>query len=273
MVYSSAAMAGDWSPESWQAKTALQQPVYPDAARLREVLDELAQLPPLVTSWEIERLKGELAQAARSILRNPGFTATAGVILALGLGLTSYMFGAIDAYFLMPLPFKDPDRLVHVERARVGAPNSSMEVPLHDFLDWREAQKSFTGLAAFYSGTVNLSGDDQVERYNGAFVSANTFELLGIPALIGRGFASGDDAILPAMYPSIDKIASAIAKLPNPVRLEGAEDQWREVPPRQLSVGLVAGKRLVRATGGPEPCDKGRLGRPSDPAGRNASAA
>ena len=65
MVYSSAAMAGEWSPESWQAKTALQQPVYPDAARLGEVLDELAQLPPLVTSWEIERLKGELAQAAR----------------------------------------------------------------------------------------------------------------------------------------------------------------------------------------------------------------
>ncbi|HEY7214069.1 MAG TPA: 3-deoxy-7-phosphoheptulonate synthase class II [Thermoanaerobaculia bacterium] len=55
----------DWSPASWQALPALQQPVYPDAARLAEVLRELASLPPLVTSWEIERLKAQLAEAAR----------------------------------------------------------------------------------------------------------------------------------------------------------------------------------------------------------------
>src|SRR5215510_14410730 len=55
----------EWSPTSWQAKPAQQQPVYPDAARLEEVLGELARLPPLVTSWEIERLKGQLAEAAR----------------------------------------------------------------------------------------------------------------------------------------------------------------------------------------------------------------
>src|SRR6185295_20159983 len=55
----------DWSPASWQAVPALQQPVYPDAARLAEVLRELSSLPPLVTSWEIERLKTQLAEAAR----------------------------------------------------------------------------------------------------------------------------------------------------------------------------------------------------------------
>lgn len=65
MVYSPDGMARDWNPDSWQAKPALQQPVYPDTARLREVLDELAQLPPLVTSWEIERLKSELALASQ----------------------------------------------------------------------------------------------------------------------------------------------------------------------------------------------------------------
>jgi 3-deoxy-7-phosphoheptulonate synthase len=58
-------VALDWSPTSWQTKPALQQPKYPDAARLEEVLRELACLPPLVTSWEIERLKAQLAEAAR----------------------------------------------------------------------------------------------------------------------------------------------------------------------------------------------------------------
>lgn len=55
----------DWSPTSWRTKPALQQPKYPDEARVEEVLRELSRLPPLVTSWEIERLKSQLAEAAR----------------------------------------------------------------------------------------------------------------------------------------------------------------------------------------------------------------
>jgi 3-deoxy-7-phosphoheptulonate synthase len=55
----------DWSPTSWQERPALQQPVYPDAARVEGVLHDLSSLPPLVTSWEIERLKSQLAEAAR----------------------------------------------------------------------------------------------------------------------------------------------------------------------------------------------------------------
>jgi len=55
----------DWSPTSWQKKPALQQPTYPDTARLEQVMGELSRLPPLVTSWEIERLKSQLAEAAQ----------------------------------------------------------------------------------------------------------------------------------------------------------------------------------------------------------------
>jgi 3-deoxy-7-phosphoheptulonate synthase len=55
----------DWSPTSWQDRPALQQPTYPDAERLEAVLRDLAALPPLVTSWEIESLKSQLAEAAR----------------------------------------------------------------------------------------------------------------------------------------------------------------------------------------------------------------
>jgi 3-deoxy-7-phosphoheptulonate synthase len=55
----------DWSPTSWQERPALQQPVYPDDARVEGVLRDLSSLPPLVTSWEIERLKAQLAEAAR----------------------------------------------------------------------------------------------------------------------------------------------------------------------------------------------------------------
>ena len=54
----------NWAPESWQLFPAEQQPNYPDQAHLDNVLDQLAQLPPLVTSWEINTLKAQLAEAA-----------------------------------------------------------------------------------------------------------------------------------------------------------------------------------------------------------------
>ncbi len=54
-----------WSPDSWQARPALQQPHYADPAKLARVLDELARLPPVVVSWEVDQLKDELAAAQR----------------------------------------------------------------------------------------------------------------------------------------------------------------------------------------------------------------
>ncbi len=66
-TYSREAAPGpqDWTPGSWQRKPAGQQPVYPDAAALQRALTQLARLPPLVTSWEIENLKHQLAEATR----------------------------------------------------------------------------------------------------------------------------------------------------------------------------------------------------------------
>jgi 3-deoxy-7-phosphoheptulonate synthase len=61
----SAPSVPDWSPSSWQQKTATQQAAYPDPEALARVVSEIARLPPLVTSWEIETLKSKLGQAAR----------------------------------------------------------------------------------------------------------------------------------------------------------------------------------------------------------------
>ncbi len=60
-----AAAGAEWRPESWQQKLAAQQPVYPDPGALQKVLGQLSRLPPLVTSWEIETLKRQLADAAQ----------------------------------------------------------------------------------------------------------------------------------------------------------------------------------------------------------------
>lgn len=54
----------DWSPESWQSKKVLQQPAYPDPDSLGFVLRQLSQFPPLVTAWEVDRLRGQLSEVA-----------------------------------------------------------------------------------------------------------------------------------------------------------------------------------------------------------------
>jgi 3-deoxy-7-phosphoheptulonate synthase len=55
----------DWQPDSWQRRPALQQPLYPDPLAVDRVVEEMSQLPPLVTSWEVEGLKAQLAEAQR----------------------------------------------------------------------------------------------------------------------------------------------------------------------------------------------------------------
>jgi 3-deoxy-7-phosphoheptulonate synthase len=62
---STALRADDWQPDSWQRKPAAQQPAYPDAAALAGILEQLHRLPPLVSSWEVEALKEQLAEAQR----------------------------------------------------------------------------------------------------------------------------------------------------------------------------------------------------------------
>ena len=55
----------DWHPASWQSRHAAQQPAYRDRAQLETVLAQLSNLPPVVTTWEVEKLKSQLAKAQR----------------------------------------------------------------------------------------------------------------------------------------------------------------------------------------------------------------
>jgi len=90
----------------------------------------------------IRDIARSLQQVVRALLRSPGYSLAAVLMLALGLGLVSYMFGAINAFVLRPLPFPSGDRLVHVELARAAEDEDSIEVPLLDFLDLRREQTS-----------------------------------------------------------------------------------------------------------------------------------
>lgn len=135
----------------------------------------------------------ELRYAARGLRKNPAVAAIAVAALALGIGLTATMFSIVEGALLRGLPFEEGDRIMHLERNRPARDVEGMGVTLHDYLAWREQQRSFESLAAFYEGTVNLSGLERAERYDGAFITANGLELLGVRPELGRLFREDED--------------------------------------------------------------------------------
>ncbi len=155
-----------------------------------------AQLRPTSAprrTWDLLRDLGQdLRQALRALGRRPSVTANGVVALGLGIGLTTIMFCLIYGAAFRPLPVPDGNRIVHIEHVDPIRGLESLDVSLHDLFDWRSQQTSFEDLGGFYTGTVNLSGGDRPERFFGAFVTANTFDILQVAPISGRGFLSDE---------------------------------------------------------------------------------
>ncbi len=142
-------------------------------------------------------LFGDLTQdiryAIRVLAKNPAFTIIAVIALALGIGANSAIFSVVNAVLLRPLPFKHPEQLLMLweNAAHQGFPKNTPSPA--NFLDWQKQAQSFTGMAAMAERSFNLTGVGEPERLDGRRVSANLFELLGVPAMLGRTFVPEDD--------------------------------------------------------------------------------
>ena len=133
--------------------------------------------------------------AVRMLVREPGLAAAAVVALAVGVGLTTLLFSIGYGIFLRPLPVPDGHRIVAVTLANVATGRQKLGVSVHDFADWRAAQRSFDDLAAFQYASLNVVvRDGQPERLRGAFLTANGLELLRARPLLGRAIAAADGA-------------------------------------------------------------------------------
>jgi putative ABC transport system permease protein len=141
----------------------------------------------------MDALRQDLRFAGRALRKSPGFTITAMLALALGIGGNSAIFSIADALILKPPPFAHADRLVVFwrENAQQGARYN--EVAPSDIRAVRERSKAFEALAAWdFRGAV-LTGNDQPERLQGLAVDANLFPMLGVSPVVGRGFTEAED--------------------------------------------------------------------------------
>ena len=138
-------------------------------------------------------LFGDFVQALRGLRKRPGLAALAAVTLAMGIGMTTAMFGIMNGLLLNGLPFEDGDRIVSVIRNAPSVGTLLQTVPIRDYAEWRERQRSFEQLAAFTIATFNVSGGDAPDRVIGAEMTASAFQVLREAPVLGRSFTAEDE--------------------------------------------------------------------------------
>ena len=161
------------------------------AARQFGNAERLKERSTEAIGFRLETVLQDLRFALRQLRRNPGFTVTAILILALGMGASVAIFGFVDAALIKPLPYPDPNRLANVEERGKNFPMSP--ISYQDFLDWKRSNAVFSSVAAFTGTGFGLKTSSGTESVPGSRVTAEFFRTLQIHPLLGRDFRPGED--------------------------------------------------------------------------------
>ena len=129
----------------------------------------------------------DLRRAARALRRSPSFSLATILTLAVGIGATTAIFTVLYAVLLRPLPVPDSSKLV------VLLHEGQFAVSPADYLDYQRDTRSYVSMAAAQVSGVTLTGSGDSLRIDGLQVAANMFDLLGVPAALGRTFVRGED--------------------------------------------------------------------------------
>jgi predicted permease len=136
----------------------------------------------------------DLSYGLRGLRRQPGFTAVAVLTLALGIGGATTIFSAIQNILLDPFPYTDARKVVAVQvhdttNPRPGGRNYYQSA---EFLDLQEQTHVFSEVIGGTEDDVLWNNGQGAEQFDGGYVTPNTFQVLGVPALIGRGIVPND---------------------------------------------------------------------------------
>jgi predicted permease len=144
-----------------------------------------------VMGFRFETILQDLHFAFRQLRRSPGFTLTAVLMLALGIGASVAIFAFVDAALIKPLPYRDSTRLVDVAESAKMFPRSNLSYL--DYVDWKKMNKVFSSLEAYGGAGYLMTTPSGVDPVRGARVSAGFFRVLGVNPVLGRDFYDGED--------------------------------------------------------------------------------
>jgi putative ABC transport system permease protein len=149
-----------------------------------------------VSDWRQLLARSELRFAARRLRRVPAFAAAVVLVLALGVGTTTAMFSLVNGILLAPLPYPEPDRLVRLTHTDGSAGRAAVDLSDAIVMLYQSEARAFDGVAAWRFDDGDLAPSEAGQsavRVRGARVTANFFDVLGVPPAVGRAFAPGDD--------------------------------------------------------------------------------
>ncbi len=155
-----------------------------NATRMREQSHE-------VVGFRAETVAQDMRFAVRQLRKNPGFAVTAILMLALGIGASTAIFGFVDAAMLSPLPYAQPSRLVDVAESAKAFPRSNLSRA--DFEDWQRMNKTLSSLDAYTGQGYLLRVGSVSEPIIAGRVSDGFFHTLGVQPVLGRDFRPGED--------------------------------------------------------------------------------
>src|SRR5438105_12214935 len=135
----------------------------------------------------------DLRLATRRIRRAPALATAIVLTLGLGLGAAGAIFTASDAALVEPLPYAEPDRLVHLGEARAGSDERS-PTSYPTLLDWRARAHGFSDLEGYDPSNFTVGVGDEARMLRGAEITAGFFRLLGVRISAGRDFLRAEDA-------------------------------------------------------------------------------
>jgi putative ABC transport system permease protein len=138
----------------------------------------------------------DLRQALRGLRRTPGFTGVALLTLALGIGASTAVFSVLQTLFLKPLPFAEPERLVHLHTTDPNGhfPGARfLRLSAAGYRDIQERQQVFSGVAAYQPKGATLTGLGDAERVLALRVTGSFFQVLGVRAALGRALQPADE--------------------------------------------------------------------------------
>jgi putative ABC transport system permease protein len=130
---------------------------------------------------------------ARMLFKNPGFTITAILTLALGIGANTAIFSVVNAVLLRPLPYVEPQRLVSIYETNKQKAELRSAFSYPDFFDLRSQNSSFEQIASYYESSVTLSGIETPLNLQAIVTSADLFTVLKANPLLGRGFTADEE--------------------------------------------------------------------------------
>ncbi len=213
-------------------------------------------------SW-LENLIQDVRYGLRMLRKNPGFTAIAVFVLAMGISGAVAIFGFADAALVKALPHRDPSRLVVVFASSPGYARSW--VSYLDFADWKRLNKVFSSLDAYaLNGSFTLNTTNGAEQVPGTRVSSGFFHTLGAAPYLGRDFHADEDS--PGASPTVILSYSAWQKrfgarkdvLGQAITLNGARTTVIGVLPRDFQFALYGGAEFWTTLRASDGCEQHR---------------